>query len=1182
GAASCSASVTVTTGSLASIAIMTNPVTIGVGEAQQITAVGCDIYGNVITGMSFDWGTNVGSISATGVLTAQTTPGFGAVTVNFGFITTYADVTIVAGPVDHIVVMPDPASVATGGSMAFSATAYDQFNNEVFGAVFIWITNIGTVDATGYFTALTTPGAGTVTATNGTISGWVVVTVVIGELHHITVVPGVDSVNAGSSKYFVAIGFDLYDNVITGLPFLWSTDVGLIDSLGMLIAQTTMGTGYVQASVGAVNGTANVSIIAGALDHIIITPDTVTVTVGAVQAFAATAYDRYDNVVTGTTFTWTTNVGVIDVAGFFTSQTVPNTGIVTARFGMVTGSATVNVVIGAVDHIVVTPTPVTTTVGDSVQFSATAYDAFNNPIPGVTFIWTTSIGSVDGTGYFTARTTPGMGVVRAASGLIDGIASVTIVSGQVDHIAVVPNPTTVAVGQYTGFIAVAYDSYNNVISGAIFSWSSNVGTIDSSGWFVCYVPVTGTVTASIGAVAGNATVNVVVGPLDHIVLTPNPVTVLVSTTLQFNAVGYDMYGNALTGIAFTWLVSMVGTITQGGLFTAQATPGFGGVTVTSGPIGDSATVIVVDAVDHIWVSPDPASVNVGQTMQFTAVAYDAMNEEISGLAFVWTTDVGAITSGGLLTAQTTPGSGIVIASFGLVTGQASATITVGPVSNIIISPNSVTLAVATSQQFAATAYDAFNNVVVGVGFVWTTCIGTVDSTGYFTAQTVAVSGFVRAANGTIFAEATVHLVPGALANIVVSPSPVNVIVSGAMQFAATGFDTYGNPISGVAFTWSTDAGSVDSAGWFNAQAFPGAGTVTATNGTFSGFASVNVINAVIDHIAVVPGTATVTVGGTLAFNAIAYDALNNVISGVLFVWTTDIGGVDASGHFTAQMATGAGTVTATNGSLSSSSAVTIAERSFDIDLVFGWNLISTPLVPSDTSVPVVLGSISGQWDRVMWYNTTDVADHWKQYYTVWPASFNDLQSIDCTMGFWLNALANTTLTVYGTLPTNMSLSLRTGWNMVGYPKTNDSTYTVANLKFDTGATTVEGFDALSEYRTRVLEDSYVLKRGQGYWIYTASDSNWAISNSRIDDVLDRSVGPPKVPLTHAVGAPSGTATAEAASHSADNLATVGGVKAIDKNGGWELVGGISSGMLFFVALAMLILALRTSRRRVRN
>lgn len=79
----------------------------------------------------------------------------------------------------------------------------------------------------------------------------------------------------------------------------------------------------------------------------------------------------------------------------------------------------VSVVAGLVEYIIVTPNdrPTIIPIGDNQQFSAEAYDEFNNAVSDVSFKWTADeeIGSVDTEGLFTARA-GGIGFVAASVG----------------------------------------------------------------------------------------------------------------------------------------------------------------------------------------------------------------------------------------------------------------------------------------------------------------------------------------------------------------------------------------------------------------------------------------------------------------------------------------------------------------------------------------------------------------------------------------------------------------------------------------------------------------------------------------------------------------------------------------------------------------------------------------------
>ncbi|MBI5000191.1 MAG: hypothetical protein HZB92_01495 [Euryarchaeota archaeon] len=169
----------------------------------------------------------------------------------------------------------------------------------------------------------------------------------------------------------------------------------------------------------------------------------------------------------------------------------------------------------------------------------------------------------------------------------------------------------------------------------------------------------------------------------------------------------------------------------------------------------------------------------------------------------------------------------------------------------------------------------------------------------------------------------------------------------------------------------------------------------------------------------------------------------------------------------------------------------------------GWNLISVPLVTASTGLPGALtDKVNGgaglvQWDRIQAYAPATPANLWKQYYTGWGASLNDLSAVDHTIGVWVyvTTLGDGQICVGGSgyaNSTNASIPLSAGWNMVGYPARNDASYTVGQLKTATGATIVEGFNSTQTYRTSILADASVLKRGQAYWVYVPAPTVWYV------------------------------------------------------------------------------------------
>jgi parallel beta-helix repeat protein len=178
-------------------------------------------------------------------------------------------------------------------------------------------------------------------------------------------------------------------------------------------------------------------------------------------------------------------------------------------------------------------------------------------------------------------------------------------------------------------------------------------------------------------------------------------------------------------------------------------------------------------------------------------------------------------------------------------------------------------------------------------------------------------------------------------------------------------------------------------------------------------------------------------------------------------------------------------VTDTDGGTSCSS---VQGGKFTRSLSVGMNLVSIPLVQSDERIRTVFQTI--EWNSACGYNES---------FSLWlcyddPKGVKELFTIPHTHGYWINVTQDSNITVAGIVPGFTKVPLRNGWNLVGYPSFN-TTYTVGDMKADTGAVRVEGFDPTSPpYYLRKLDDWEFLETGFGYWIDVATDTSWHIRN----------------------------------------------------------------------------------------
>lgn len=391
----------------------------------------------------------------------------------------------------------------------------------------------------------------------------------------------------GGTQQFTAIGYDFEDRVATISP-VWSASAGgTINATGFFTAGTVPGVypAAVQATSNGLTGTATVTVIAGALATIAVTPNPDTTLILATQQFVAVGRDAFNNIVPITPgWTLTAGGGAINGTGLFTAGAATGTftNTVRATSGAIFGTATVVVIPGALATITVTPNPDTTQILDTQAFVAVGRDAGNNVVP-ITPTWTVTNagGSINGgTGLFTAGGTIGtfLNTVRATSGAVFGTATVVVTAGPAATITVTPNPDTLDVGATSQFVATGRDASNNIVPiTEVWTITNGGGTIDAAGLFTAgnvEGTFTNTVRATDGALFGEATV-VIVDP-DFVPLGVNETHGIVAATevtcITAGFIDADIAvspGNTLTGFGGACSFSGVANLANGVAAQAQ-------------------------------------------------------------------------------------------------------------------------------------------------------------------------------------------------------------------------------------------------------------------------------------------------------------------------------------------------------------------------------------------------------------------------------------------------------------------------------------------------------------------------------------------------------------------------------------------------------------------------------------
>jgi hypothetical protein len=163
--------------------------------------------------------------------------------------------------------------------------------------------------------------------------------------------------------------------------------------------------------------------------------------------------------------------------------------------------------------------------------------------------------------------------------------------------------------------------------------------------------------------------------------------------------------------------------------------------------------------------------------------------------------------------------------------------------------------------------------------------------------------------------------------------------------------------------------------------------------------------------------------------------------------------------------------------------VTISQGVFEvanITLVKGWNLISLPLIPLDSSINAVLAGIL---DKVISVWHWDAAA--KRWYSFAPGASSDLTSMRDGKAYWINMKAAQTLNLAGReMPVGSQLppsyDVVVGWNMVGF-KSIANNVTAKGYLGGTEYVRIYYFES-GTWKSIPSPYEDLLKPGLGYWV----------------------------------------------------------------------------------------------------
>jgi len=519
-----------------------------------------------------------------------------------------------------------------------------------------------------------------------------------------------------------------------------------------------------------------------------INPTVLTIVVGGNATLTARVYGAGDELLPTAKVFWSTqDASVVTVTqdGIATAV-APGTTQIAASAGGLSRTIAVTVSQKPIQLIRISPPAGNVVVGSTLTLTGEALDGNGELLPNRLLEWSSTapeIATVNATGVVTGVST-GQATISATGEGKTGSALITVLPSPIATISIQPNGGSVPAGGTILFVATPRDAAGQPLTGRTLDWRSSndaVATISSAGLLTAITPGAVTVTVSApGAGPGGSTpsatadVTVLIEPVASAVLVPSPASVQVGQNLPLTVNLFNAAGNPLSTagrtITFASSNTAVATVNSSGIVTGVAV---GNVTITAtittpaqpGTIQATAQVAVSNQpVASVVVTPSPATVHVGYSRLFSAVARNTAGQTLAGRTIIWTSSnqsIATVDQSGLVVGVS-EGTVQIRATAEGVQGTATVTVDLVGVSSVSLSPPAPSVAPGQTTQLTATPRDSAGTGLVGPALggrvtTWTslnTAVATVNTAGLVTGVAPG-SAIVQATIGGTSGQATV-------------------------------------------------------------------------------------------------------------------------------------------------------------------------------------------------------------------------------------------------------------------------------------------------------------------------------------------------------------------------------------------------------------------------------------------
>ncbi|HJR07301.1 MAG TPA: Ig-like domain-containing protein [Pyrinomonadaceae bacterium] len=518
----------------------------------------------------------------------------------------------------------------------------------------------------------------------------------------IEVAPASASIERGARQQFTARAFDANENEIHGIIFRWQSSdalVATIDDNGLAQSIATGDTQITAHARGMRSAPAMLRVLQPQpkVARVEVTPAAASINRGGTIQFNAQAFDFNNQPVSDASFTWSSSnasIATVDAAGL-----ARGTGIGAATItattsdgagGVVANGASLEIRVPLVINEIFADVPPDDSSTVAVEGDANRDGARSSDDDEFVELVNYSRATVDISGMTVSDATSKRFTFPAGTLLAAGRAVVIFGGGapprddpafggaQIFNAASLglnDAGDTVTLKLPVGDVEIAFasQSYGTGAASAppapsdqSLTRSPDAGLDSTGGDFTAHTQATNAATRAFSPGTRADGTPFASPPISRISILPTSAAIEIGASQSFDARAYALLDGVefeVPNVSFIWDSSDAGKAsvapTTGASTTARAaSAGSTQIRARAGGRDATATLTVnpppPPPVARIEVAPPSATIGVGASQQFTAKAFDANGQELSGVTFTWTTsnaNVAAIDANGLATGK---------------------------------------------------------------------------------------------------------------------------------------------------------------------------------------------------------------------------------------------------------------------------------------------------------------------------------------------------------------------------------------------------------------------------------------------------------------------------------------------------------------------------------------------------